>query len=136
MSAFQSPRFLRNVLLLDAASVLLTGAPQVIFTARLAAWTGLPSALLLATGAFLLAYGIFAIWIATRRPIPAALVRLVIAGNLAWGVACLALLAAPPFALTGWGVADLLLNVVAVTLFAALQWLGVRQPAPQWGVAR
>ena len=45
-----SPRFLRTVLLLDAASVLLSGVPQVLATAWLARGTGLEPTLLLASG--------------------------------------------------------------------------------------
>ena len=67
-----SPRFLRTVLLLDAASVLLSGVPQVLATAWLARWTGLEPTLLLASGLFLFVYTAFVGWIGTRQPIPAA----------------------------------------------------------------
>jgi hypothetical protein len=134
MSVLLSPQFLRSVLLLDAASVLASGVPQVAVTAWLASLTGLPSSLLMATGVFLLCYGAFASWVGTRRPIPAAAVWLIIMGNLAWGVACVGLIGVGPFGLTGWGVIYLLLHGVAVTSFAALQVLGVRQSALQ-GVA-
>ncbi len=127
MSVFHSPRFLPTVMLLDAASVLACGVLQLLVTPWMARWTGLAPALLLSSGLFLLAYATFASWIGTRQAIPSGPVRLVIWGNLAWGVACLGLIFAGPFNLTIWGVAYLLLNVVAVTLFAALQWVGLRQ---------
>lgn len=127
MFPLSSPRFLRAALLLDAASVLLCGVPQVLFTAWLARWTGLGPTLLLASGVFLLAYAALVLWIGTRQPIPAAPVRLVIAGNLVWGVGCIGLIASAPSGLPFWSLAYLLLHMVAVTLFAALQWAGLRQ---------
>ncbi|MCZ4314115.1 hypothetical protein O4H66_11955 [Comamonadaceae bacterium G21597-S1] len=122
-----SPRFLRTVLLLDAASVLFSGVPQVLATAWLARWTALDPTLLLSSGLFLFVYSAFVVWIGTRQPIPAAPVRLVIAGNLAWGVGCMGLIAIAASGLSSWGVAYLLMHVVAVTLLAALQWAGLRQ---------
>ncbi|MCW5631111.1 MAG: hypothetical protein KIT47_19730 [Rhodoferax sp.] len=127
-----SPRFLRTVLLLDAASVLLSGVPQVLATAWLARWTGLEPTLLLASGLFLFVYTAFVGWIGTRQPIPAAPVHCVIAGNLTWGVGCLGLIAMAGSDLSFWGVAYLLMHVVAVTLFAALQWAGLRHANGAW----
>ena len=132
MSVFASPRFLRFVMLADAASVLVSGVPQVAVTEWLARWTGLPAQLLMASGLFLLVYGVFASWIGTRSPIPAAPVWLVVMGNSAWGVACGGLIGAGIFNLTAWGLGYLVLNVVAVTVFAGLQWVGLRH-LPQSG---
>lgn len=129
MFELQTRRFLRTVMLLDAASVLLSGVPQLLATGWLARWSGLPVGVLWSTGLFLLVYGALACWIGTRRPIPASLVQLVIAGNLAWGVGCIVLLVAGPFAPSYWGTAYLLLHLVAVVVFAALQWSGLRRLA-------
>ncbi len=127
MSAYSSPRFLRLVMLADASSVLASGLLQVVATDWLARWTGLPAWLLLWTGVFLLGYAVFAAWIGTRAPIPVALVALVAVGNALWGIACVFLIGAASFQLTFWGIAYLALNVVAVTLFAALQVTGLRR---------
>jgi hypothetical protein len=126
MSHLSSPRFLRTVMLLDADSVLLCGVPQVLATAWLARWTGLDHTLLLASGVFLLVYAAFASWIGTRQPIPPPLVLTVILGNVLWAVGCVGLIAAAPPELPAWGHGYLLLNIAAVMLFAALQWVGVR----------
>lgn len=135
MPVSTSPRFLRTVLLLDAASVLLSGVPQVLATAWLARWTALAPTLLLASGLFLFVYSAFVVWIGTRQPIPAAPVWLVIAGNLTWGVGCLGLIALAASDLSFWGVAYLLMHVIAVTLFAALQWAGLRHANGAWSPA-
>ncbi len=122
-----SPRFLRTVLLLDAASVLPGGVPQVLATTWLARWTGLEHTLLLSSGLLLFVYAAFVVWVGGRQPIPAAAVRWVIGCNLAWAVGCLGLIAMTASDLSLWGVAYLLVNIVAVTVFAALQWVGLRQ---------
>jgi hypothetical protein len=130
MSIFQSPQFLRNVLLADAASCLATGALQVAFTQALAELTQLPAPLLLATGWFLLAYAAVAALVATRQPIPRALVWVFVAGNLAWAAVCAALLVARPFAPTLFGQAWIVAQAVTVVVLAELQWMGLRRGQP------
>ena len=90
MSMFDSPRFLRNVLLADSASCVATGAVQLGFTQTLAQLTNLPAGLLLASGWFLLAYAAVVAIVGTREPIPRALVWVFVAGNLGWAAGCAA----------------------------------------------
>jgi len=127
MSVFASPRFLRNVLLADAASCIATGALQVLFTAQLHTLLNLPAALLAGTGWFLLAYGATVGGIATREPLPRAFVALFAAGNLGWAIACGALLASGRVAPTALGVAWVLAQAVTVLVLAELQWAGLRR---------
>ena len=127
MSLFASPRFLRNVLLLDATTGLGSSALQLGATAWLATWTGLPSRLLLESGVFLLLYGLALVWLARRDPIPAAGVWLLVIGNTAWAVACIALMIGPWLAPTPWGLAYLALHAMSVLVMAQLQWIGLRQ---------
>lgn len=127
MSIFQSPRFLRNVLLVDAASCLATGALQVAFTRSLAGLTNLPAPLLLATGWFLLAYAAVATLAATREPIPRELVWAFVAGNFAWAAGCAALLVAQPVAPSLTGQGWILAQAVTVVVLAELQWMGLRR---------
>src|SRR5437763_1833863 len=56
MSILASPRFLRNVLLADAASCVATGAVQTLWTGALAQTLDVPAALLAGSGWFLLTY--------------------------------------------------------------------------------
>ncbi len=58
--------------------------------------------------------------------LPQPLVRLVILGNLAWAMACIAL-AALSSAITPLGIAYLGLQAVAVVVFAALQGAGLER---------
>src|SRR5690349_12125794 len=105
MTIFASPRFLRAVLLADAASCIASGAVQAFATPTLARLLGLPAPLLAGTGWFLLAYAAVVLATASREPIPRPLVWLFVAGNLAWAVGCVALLAAGPVAPTALGTA-------------------------------
>lgn len=127
MPTSDSSRFLRNVLLADAASCLATSALQVLFTAPLAQVLNLPSALLAATGWFLLAYGAVVGYTATRDLLPRALVWLFMAGNLGWAVACAVLLAGRWLSPTAWGAAWILAQAATVAVLALVQWKGLRR---------
>ncbi|MEO5669468.1 MAG: hypothetical protein ABIR26_02150 [Ramlibacter sp.] len=127
MSIFSSPRFLRYVLLADAASCIATGALQVAFTGALAQHLGIPAGLLAGTGWFLLAYAATVAFIATRDPIPRGFVWLLVAGNLGWAAACVALLASGWIAPASLGVAWILAQAATVAVLAELQWTGLRR---------
>lgn len=127
MSIFESPRFLRNVLLVDAASCMATGALQVALTQPLSDLSNLPEPLLLATGWFLLAYAALAAFVATRSAIPRGFVWLFVAGNFAWAAACAVLLIARPVAPSLLGHAWILAQAVTVVVLAELQWMGLRR---------
>ena len=130
MSIFASPRFLRYVLLADAASCLVTGAMQLAFTDALSQVLQLPGALLDGTGWFLLIYGAAVAWFAVHEHVPRALVWALVAGNLGWAVACLALLASGRAAPSAWGIAWILAQAATVTVLAELQWTALRRTRP------
>ena len=127
MSVFASPRFLSNVMWADAASCAATGALQVAFTDVLASLTGLPVWLLMGTGVFLLAYAAAAAFMASRATPPRTLIGLVVVGNFAWALACVALLVSGVFAVTALGMAWVLAQALCVVVLAELQWTGLRR---------
>lgn len=133
MSIFASSRFLPRVMAADALSCAATGALQLGLTDALARLTGLPAALLIGTGVFLLAYAALAAWMASRPVPPRRLVGLVVVGNLAWAVGGVALLASGLVAHTLLGVAWVLAQAVAVIVLAELQWMGLRATRPARG---
>src|SRR3569623_811398 len=114
MSMFDSPRYLRNVLVADSLSCIATGALQVMFTAPLAQLLRLPPLLLQGTGWFLLAYAAIVGVVATRDPIPRGFAWLFVAGNFAWAAACAALLAAAPLSPSLLGEAWVVAQAVTV----------------------
>lgn len=126
MSRFASPRFLPRVMWADAASCAATGTMQLALVGPLAAWTGLPTPLLVDTGVFLLVYALAAAWMASRPQPPRVLIGLVAVGNLGWALACGALLASGWVSPTGMGQAWIAAQVLVVLVLADLQWAGLR----------
>ena len=120
--------FLKQVLLFDAASCLGMGAGLLIGANALAAPLGLSAALLGGAGLLLIPLGLFIGWLGTRGEAPAALVWLVILGNLGWAAAS-AVLVAGLAAITAPGAAFVAGQAIGVLVLALLEWRGVRQGA-------
>jgi hypothetical protein len=106
-----------SVLRLDALTCVAMGVALVAAGGTLAPWLGLPPALLRGAGLALFPCAALML-IAARRP-SAALIRVIVAGNLAWVAASLAvvLLLAP----TPLGIGFVLAQAVVVALLAALE---------------
>jgi len=126
MSIFASPRFLRNLLWVDAATCLVTGAAQLLLLEPLADLLLLPVELLVSTGAFLLIYTLVLGLVATRDPVPRLLVGLFAAGNFAWAAGCIALLAGPWIAPAALGQGWIAAQAATVVVLGELQWLGLK----------
>jgi hypothetical protein len=108
---------LRQVLWLDAVTCALMGAALIAASGWLSAYTAIPQPLLFWAGVVLVPIAIFMALVGWR---PSAFgAWIIIAGNVVWVAASIALLAvliAPNF----WGVAFIVVQAVAV---AALAWL-------------
>ena len=127
MSIFSSPEFLPRVLWADAASCVASGLVQLAALDALTGLLGLPRGLLLATGVFLLAYGVTVGIVAARGASPRALVRLFALGNAGWAAGCVAVGLLLP--VTAWGIAWLAAQGLCVLVLADLQWAGLRASA-------
>lgn len=88
MPMFSHARFLPRTLWADAICCAAAGAVQLAFAQPLAVVTGLPQALLLGTGCFLLAWACVAGWGACRMPRSRGLVAIAVFGNFGWALAC------------------------------------------------
>ena len=112
---------LATILRVDAAAcggmglLLLAAAPQ------LAVLLGLPLELLRTVGALLVPFGVFLFWLAPRASRRRAVVRAVVAGNWAWVVASIVLVASPASPRTSIGYAFVVLQAVIVAGFAYLE---------------
>lgn len=118
---------LKAALLADAAVSGAVAAQQLAFTAPLAELTLLPAALLSGTGLFMVGYTalLLALWRGPR--VLPWLIKLIVAGNIAWALACLALLAGQVVPFNGWGEALLLVHAAGVLLLSAWEALGLRR---------
>ena len=115
--------FLKRVLWADAAVSGAVALLQLAVPALLAAQTGLPNALLVGTGLFLVGYVAWLITLATRARLWTPLLWFVIAGNAGWAVAALVVSLALPLAALGQGFA--FVHAAAVSVFAWLEYRGL-----------
>ena len=127
MPLISSSNFLRYLLWADAISCLACGLLQVALPGSLGKWLGLSPILLADTGTFLLLYGGAVAFLATRTRVSRAIIRLLIAGNVAWGMACMAGVLDVGMEPTVLGKAYLVAQTLTVVVLAELQYLGLRQ---------
>ena len=128
MTFIQPSRPLQIVLAIDAVASGALGLLQT-FAAPLAQLLALPGALLFGSGVFLIAYAAVLVAMARSVALPQALVRVVMLGNLAWAIGCVAL-AALASGIAPLGVAYLGVQAVAVVAFAAMQGHGLQRSQP------
>lgn len=116
MSSQPSNAALKPLLFLDAATCLAMGLALLVLSGFVAGLTAIPEALLFYAGALLVPIGLFMAATGLRWSTSAFAVWLIIAGNVGWVIASLALLAAiPPNAL---GVALIVAQAVVVAVLA------------------
>jgi hypothetical protein len=118
---------LRLGLGLDAAATVAFALPLAFASGELSGLFGLPALLLLGAGAFLLPWAAFLIW-ATRQRVPSRrTVWTVLIVNTLWVIDTALLWASGWVQPTLWGEAFLAVNVVGVSAFTVLQYLGLRR---------
>lgn len=126
---FSSPSVLRRVLAFDAVSGAATGALHLLLAPVLAAWLGLPEALLQATGLAIFAFVALAGWLALQASPPRGPLMAIVLLNFAWAVGCLWLAFGGAVDPTPLGLAYLLVQAFVVAVLAELEWMGWRQLA-------
>lgn len=118
---------LRRALQLDT---LATGAMAVLLTfgaGYLASFLNLPEAFLRFSGVALIGWTAIVGFLAIRETMSKAIVWAVIAGNAVWTIDSLALLATNWIAPNTLGIAFIVMQAIAVGLFAELQYMGLRK---------
>lgn len=121
----QMSNYLSTVLKLDAASCLAMGMAVLPFAASLEAPLGIDAAILQGAAISLIPIGLFILWLGTRDEAPAALVWLVIVGNLGWAAASFAAASGLP-GITPLGQAAVAGQAVAVLALTLAEWAGLR----------
>ena len=124
-----SSTFLRRVLLADGA---LSGvsAPLFVFGAPLLqTFIGLPEAIVRYAGLILIPFAVFVVYLSRRDEISPAAIWSVMAMNVAWVVASVALLVTGSRPLLGS--AFIVVQAIAVAAFAEMQYVGLRRAANQ-----
>lgn len=127
MSLFNHPAFLPAVLRIDAATCVATGLLMTAGSSLVAAATEIPSVLLTAAGASLFPIAAFMAFTAGRVPAWPLGVWIVILGNVGWVLASVWLLASDAINPNTFGVVFVLIQAGAVTVLAALEYVGLRR---------
>lgn len=128
MQTTNDTTFLRQVLLVDAATSGAMGMLLLLCAGLIERWLALPAPLLRGAGLILLPFAALVAFLAIRPHMPAPAVWAVILINLAWTAESTVL------ALGGWvqptvlGQAFVLVQAVAVAGFAAAEYAGLRRP--------
>ena len=130
MNSIQPSRFLKLTLRADALASGAVAALQLALASMLGELLQLPRALLVESGAFLVAYVIFLLWLAGRAQLHAGWIGLVIGGNVAWAFGCMALWGASVVSPSRIGLGFLLLHTITVLAFAFLEFKGLRMSRP------
>ena len=123
-------RLLRRSLQLDAAASGGLGVLLAAGGAALDGPLGIPAAVLVAVGGFLVLYG-SALWLLGSRPrLSHPAVKVVVAGNLVWVAASIVAAVAGWWSPTTLGTVLVVAQAAAVALFAELQLTGLRRARP------
>ena len=119
------PTLIRRALLADALLSGAAGIVMIVGGAALAPLLNLPAALLIGAGVFFIPWTLALLWIARANPLSRSGAQTVIAVNVAWVLASIALL----FALTPspFGVAFVIAQAIAVGVLAELQYIGLKR---------
>ena len=123
----QPSLFLRRALLADAVFSGVSALGLTFGAGAFAALLGLPEALLLETGLFLIAYAAFVGWLGTRQTMMRVLVLIVVTGNAVWTLASIALLFSGAVSPNLLGEIAVVAQAIATGVFAELQYVGLRK---------
>jgi hypothetical protein len=120
-------RLLRLSLQLDAAATGALGVLLATGGAVLDELLGIPAAVLVPVGGFLVVYAAALWFLGTRPRVSRPAVWVVVVGNLLWAAASVVAAAAGWWSPTAAGIAVILAQAAAVAVFAELQFTGLRR---------
>jgi hypothetical protein len=126
MRNFTPSPLLRQALLADSVTSGACGLLMLI-GAGLLAHLGLPESLLRVAGGVLLPYAALVAWLGTRETVSRVAVWAVILGNVVWAADSLLLLLGHFVEPTRAGSVFVILQALAVGMYAALQLIGLRR---------
>ena len=127
MSRVAVSPFLRFSLLLDAAISGLMAILLLFASGPLATLLRLPESLLFGVGVFFVPYVLVVGWMGMRKTLLRGAVWAVIACNVLWAIDCVWLLMSGMVTPNALGVAFVVVQAVAVVLFAELQYVAIRR---------
>jgi hypothetical protein len=130
MRTVQPSTLLRRAFVVDAVASGAVALAHLADTDLLVGTLALPRPLLVESGAFLVAYAALVAVMARASRLPAALVGLVVAGNVGWTLGCLALIVDRLVAPSALGIAWLVAQAVFTAVMAAWEFAGLKASTP------
>lgn len=127
MNTIFPSRFLKLALIADALVSGAVAALQLVAAAWLSELLNLPKPLLIDTGVFLVGYTILLVLLARSTTVWSLIIGVVIIGNIGWAIACIGLLASGSVSPNVLGMAFVIVQAVAVLVFAAMEYSGLRE---------
>ena len=124
---FRQITFLRFALLADAVASGATGLLMIAGAEALDRLLGLPVPLMREAGLLLVPYVALVAFVGTRENIPVAAVKTIVALNVLWVLGSIGLLISGLVAPTMLGYAFVIVQAIAVGVFAELQIIGLRR---------
>jgi hypothetical protein len=125
----QQTTFLRYALIADAVASGATGLLMIAGADALTGLLGLPVALMREAGLLLVPYVALVAFVGTRAAISRPAVHVIVALNALWVLGSVGLLVGGFVAPTAFGYAFVIVQAVAVGVFAELQVIGLRRAA-------
>jgi hypothetical protein len=119
--------FLRRVLTIDAVTCVGVGLLFSLGADLLSPLLEVPRSWLQCAGLALFPIAAFVAWVATDDQLSLSRVRVTIIGNLLWGGGSVVLLVSGWISLNFFGTTFIVVQAIAVTVFAALQYIGWRK---------
>jgi hypothetical protein len=119
-------RLLRLVLRVDSVSTAVMGVVLIAAAGSLGSATGMPVAFSVAFGIYQIGGAAALALIAGYPAIPVGLAVAVIAVNATSAVACVVVVFGDMVPLTGFGVTFMLIGALIVTVYAAMEYAGLR----------
>ena len=83
-----------KILWVDCLGGLFVGAVVLSICTLLSEWESLPAAIVFSMGVFNLVYGCYSLLVATRKPRPLLIVKVLAIANMLWLIVCLAIVIA------------------------------------------
>ena len=121
---------LKTALVADAVVTGAAAVLQLTAASWLSELLALPRTLLIESGAFLVAYTVLLIVLARSTRVSSAVIATIVVGNIAWAAGCVGLLVTDALSPSGLGVAFVIMQTVAVLIFATLEYLGLKGSEP------
>ncbi|MGO4387194.1 hypothetical protein AB4Y85_06630 [Microvirga sp. 2YAF29] len=129
MMSIQSSPLLRQALLADATTSAAFGFLMLIAAGPLGGLLGLPEMLLRIAGLVLLPFAAFLAWLGLREQVQKPLVWAVVVVNALWVIDSILLLVSGWVQPTTAGYAFVIMQALAVLMYAEFQFIGLRRSA-------